>query len=479
MPQVINSNISSLNAQRHLNSSQGALNRSIERLSSGLRINSAKDDAAGLAITQRMTAQIRGMDQAMRNANDGISLAQTAEGALQESSNILQRIRELAIQSANSSNSSSDRASLQLEVTQLTAELDRISSTTEFNGQRIIDGSFSGAAFQVGANANQTINISIASAKSSAIGAIASATGTEVTSATLSGITIAVGGGAATSISSSANFTGNTYQDASSAFAKAAAINDAGVAGLNATATTSGTATFVDFGGTAGDVYDLSINGVQAISNLDVSSVAVTNIVVRDAINLISNQTGITASVNGADITLTAADGRNIVVDESGSTQQGATEALSSGDFDGSDAGAVTQRGTISLAANSSIAFTGTTAPAGFSANIAVDSNGIDDVDISTAAGAQTAIQRADAAIETMSTIRANLGAIQNRLNSTISNLASNSENASASRSRIQDADFASETAKMTRANILQQAGVAMLSQANSQPQLALQLLGG
>ena len=179
----INTNVLSLNAQRNLNNSQSALATSLERLSTGLRINSAKDDAAGLAISDRMTAQIRGLNQAVRNANDGISLAQTAEGALQESTNILQRMRELAVQSANDTNSDSDRAALQAEVTQLQAELDRIAQTTEFNGKRILDGSFSGATFQVGANAGQTISFGIGSAKSSAMGHIANQTGTEVTAA--------------------------------------------------------------------------------------------------------------------------------------------------------------------------------------------------------------------------------------------------------------------------------------------------------
>src|SRR3989338_6450843 len=183
MAQVINTNVMSLNAQRNLGVSGKALAQSIQRLSSGLRINSAKDDAAGLAISDRMTAQIRGMNQAVRNANDGISLAQVAEGAMQETTNILQRMRELSVQSANSTNSSSDRQALQEEVGQLQAEIDRIAQNTEFNGQRILDGSFSNASFQVGANANQTISFSIQSVKGSSIGGIASETGSEVSAA--------------------------------------------------------------------------------------------------------------------------------------------------------------------------------------------------------------------------------------------------------------------------------------------------------
>src|SRR3954449_7627513 len=185
MPQVINMNIASLNAQRNLNQSQSALQTSLQRLSSGLRINSAKDDAAGLAISQRFTSQIRGLDQAARNANDGISLAQTAEGGLGTAGDLLQRMRELAVQSANGTNSSSDRASLQSEVSQLQQELNRIATTTQFNGQNVLDGSLSATQFQVGANANQTINVGIANAQASAIGnfTLGSLSGTGLNSA--------------------------------------------------------------------------------------------------------------------------------------------------------------------------------------------------------------------------------------------------------------------------------------------------------
>ncbi len=170
MPQVINTNIASLNAQRNLNSSQAAQAQAIQRLSSGLRINSAKDDAAGLAISDRFTTQIRGLTQASRNANDGISLAQTAEGALSQVGDNLQRIRELALQSANATNSSSDRAALNSEVTQLLAEVSRVATQTQFNGLNLLDGTFSAAQFQVGANANQIISVSVAGATTDSLG---------------------------------------------------------------------------------------------------------------------------------------------------------------------------------------------------------------------------------------------------------------------------------------------------------------------
>jgi flagellin len=472
---TINTNVASLNAQRNLNQSQDSLGTAMQRLSSGLRINSAKDDAAGLAISDRMTAQIRGLNQAARNANDGISLAQTAEGALQESTNILQRMREIAVQSANDTNTASDRASLQAEVSQLQEELDRIAGTTEFNGQRLLDGSFSSATFQVGANAGQTISFGIASAKASSIGQIANATGTEVSASAATNITLAVGGGAATNVSSSDNFavSGDTYRDGSSAYAKAAAINDTGLTGLSATASTTGTQTMGAIGGTALDTYTLSINGVSIYSGLDVST-SLTSTELRDQINANSSETGVIASENAGDITLTASDGRNIDVSESGTGFTAGTDGLTvtGGDFDG------TLRGTIELSATDTIDIGGTQADIGFtSAGVAKDNLGVNSADVSTRSGAAEAIKRVDSAIASIDDIRGDLGAVQNRFESTIANLNNVSENLSAARSRIMDADIARETSEMTKQNVLQQAGVSILAQANQAPQIALSLL--
>ncbi|TYP00174.1 flagellin [Geothermobacter ehrlichii] len=480
MALTINTNISSLNAQRNLNKSQGALAKSMQRLSSGLRINSAKDDAAGLAIANRMTAQIRGLNQAARNANDGISLAQTAEGALQESTNILQRMRELALQSANETNSSSDRKSLQAEVSQLVSELDRIATTTTFNGRRVLDGSFSGATFQVGANAGETISFTIGSAKAASIGFIAKGTGSEVSANNATDITISVGGGATYNIANSANFahsTDTTYRGGDSAYAKAAAINDAGIAGLTATASTSGNTTFAAVGGTSGDTYTLKVNGVTVYNNADVSTaLSVTD--VRDAINAVSGQTGVIASSDGSTLTLTAADGRNIVVEESGTGFTTGTDGINNGSGDFAAAASDTLRGKIELSALDTIAIGGTQADIGFTAaGIAKDTQGLDSVDISTASGAQEAIKRIDSALGSIDSIRGDLGAVQNRFETTIANLQNVAENLSAARSRILDADIAQETASMTKSNILQQAGVAVLAQANQAPQLALSLL--
>jgi len=470
----INTNIVSLNAQRNLGKTQGMLEKSLGRLSSGLRINSAKDDAAGLAISDRMTSQIRGLNQAVRNANDGISLAQTAEGALQESTNILQRMRELAVQSANDTNTSSDRTSLQAEVSQLQAEIERIANTTSFNGQRLLDGTFSNASFQVGSEAGESIAFGISSAKGSAIGAIAEGTGTEVAAATAADITLTIGGGATTNISSSADYaTTTTGQEAESAYAKVAAINDAGIAGLSATASTTGTQAVGAVGGSATDTYTLAINGTSIFNGVDASG-GITNAQIRDQINLSSSTTGVTASLDGGDMTLTATDGRSILVAESGTGFTGGTDGLSvtGGDFDGN------LRGTISLSAASTIAIGGTQANIGFTAaGVSLDSNGVDDINIATLAGANTAMKRLDAAMATIDSIRGDLGSVQNRFEHTIANLESVSENVSAARSRIMDADFAAETAEMTKAQVLQQAGVAMLAQANMLPQAVLSLL--
>lgn len=477
MAQVINTNVTSLIAQRNLKTSSSAMQTSIQRLSSGLRINSAKDDAAGLAISERMTSQIRGMNQAVRNANDGISLAQVAEGAMQVSSNLLQRMRELSVQSANSTNNATDRKSIQDEVSQLQSELDRVAFDTQFNGQRILDGSFTNASFQVGANANQTITFSVGNVQSSAIGGIAAQTGSQVSANAATDLTIAIGSGATFSIDSSAGYVGsNNGQDETSAYAKAAAINAAGITGLSVTASTTGSQAVGTIGhGGATDTYDLTLNGVDIFNGQSVTG-GLSNITLRDAINQSSNETGVIASLNGSSITLTAADGRNISVVEGGTNFVSGTDGISvtGGSFDPTT---TPLRGQVTLSATDSIAVGGTASEVGLSAFIAKDSLGVNSIDVSTAAGAQTAIQRIDAAINSVNASRAGIGAIQNRFDFTIGNLQNVSDNMSAARSQIQDADYASETANLTKNQILQQAGTAMLAQANSLPQSVLSLL--
>jgi flagellin len=672
----------SLNAQRNLSKSQSALAQSMERLSSGLRINSAKDDAAGLAISDRMTSQINGLDQASRNANDGISLAQTAEGALQETTNILQRMRELAVQSANDTNTQSDRDSLNSEVTQLQSEITRIAQTTQFNGQTLLDGTMTDATFQVGANAgvDQTISFSIDSAKASdlsSIGSVISATngtpvsGAAVTSGGLSG-TLTVNGNAVAATSGDALAIANAINAADSTVTAAAVnsqsftfssvtpttVSSASITGSSAVFSTASLATFASGGllvngnevgavtasngtfaqnlvdaiaaadsgvsgtvGTAsltdtitafaanagtGGTYNLSVDGLDiltattlsagitiadvqnafvavstagaattggtltngvtwhltsagaltlsdstgadlvldenitgtavgamlssgdhtaigAITLTSTSTIALSG-TAEDTIGFTNNETatasttttgtysinlasdvaglsatgaaisvtagsggtitasdvisalsgaGYTASVSGSTITVANSDGSNFAISQSLSTGE------TGGFTTGVASGGTLYRGVVTLDsyADITLADTGTDmANAGLS-NVGNATTTIDQIDISTRAGATTAIGSVDLALSTIDTIRGGLGAVQNRFESTISNLSNVSENLSAARSRILDADIAQETSNLTKQNILQQAGVAILAQANQAPQLALSLL--
>jgi flagellin len=470
MPQTINTNLASLTAQRNSSNTQNDLSTAINRLSSGLRINSAKDDAAGLAIAERFTAQVRGLNQAARNANDGISLAQVAEGALGSISGNLQRIRELAIQSANSTNSASDRVALQQEVAQLIAEVDRVGAQTQFNGLNLLDGSFTAQQFQVGANANQTISISgIASARATALGVSYSATvtGGAVTATALVAGAVTING---TSIQA-ATAGASAGQTAASAWAVAQAINGSQstvVATANATTVTGGNPAAA--GAIAANAFQ--INGINIGAIAAGADVPGQGANVAAAINLVSAATGVTATAAaGGAVTLTAIDGRNI--DIAGTvTNTGLTVA--------------TNRGTVTLTnANAStttgIAIAGT-APAngGFTAGTTVGTAtgaAISVLDISSVNGANIALASVDAALTQINGERAKLGAIQNRFSSTIQNLQTSAENQAAARSRIQDADFAAETAALSRAQVLQQAGTAMIAQANQLPQQVLQLL--
>ena len=385
MAAIINTNVVSLNAQRNLSSSQNALATSLQRLSSGMRINSAKDDAAGLAISERMTSQIRGLNQAARNANDGISMSQTAEGALGEIGNNLQRIRELAVQSRNASNSVSDRQALNNEVQQVKSEIDRVASSTSFNGTKLIDGSFTNQSFQVGANVGETISISsLVDARSSSLG---------------------------TSTSSTANVTGA----ASTAF----------------TAITAG---------------DLTINGVSVGAVAAGGNAATQGANIAAAINTVSSTTNVTATADAAGkVTLTNGSGSNTVVAFAGASATTATTGLTAG---------------TTTSTSSTVA-------------------GFATVDISTTWGADTAIAAMDSALSALNAGRADLGAYQNRFSSAIANVQTTAENLSASRSRIVDTDFAAETATLSRNQVLQQAGTAMLTQANAMPQSVLALLRG
>ncbi|WP_295401269.1 flagellin [uncultured Thiocystis sp.] len=732
MAMVINTNVASLNAQRNITKSQGSLSQSMERLSSGLRINSAKDDAAGSAIVSRLTSQVKGLDQAVRNANDGISLVQTAEGALSESSNILQRMRELSVQSANGTYTSGNRTTLNAETQQLVKELDRISSSTNFNGLNLLDGTSQDVKLQIGAEANQTITVSIGTLDAKSLGVsesvgvgsigrtasetvVAHATASTVAAAMSAAVSNSTTGtqalgtgdlvinGIAIDSAKGSSDNASAYGKEASAISTAAAINaksdqtgvtaivgetrvggsamatgpglggaatgvialngvkinltisavatgtasadnaanraniikainlesdrtgviatdsgtdnggitltaadgrnislhmasgslsaaNTGIGGLATTAgalgvsLTTGTVTLVSSGGkpieitsgseghsidagftegtytgnatqisskladstqamTAGNVFvngvsvgpsyatdDTASSGSKAASaiakaaafnsvsdktgvtatvnqnradnttaqvsgaasvagtingvsfvgfNTTVGDLSANRTALVNAINEISDQTGVKAidtgekgSADGGGVQLVAEDGRNIITN------------ISNGENVGFDAGAKTFVGEFTLSSDKEITITrGTDTNLSYS-GLALgnygggkDGQSLSSIDISTVDGANKAIKAIDNALETVNNVRADLGAVNNRLDFTINNLSSISQNATASRSRIQDADFASETAMLSRSQVLQQASSAMLAQANSAPQQVLSLL--
>lgn len=568
MPQIINSNIASLTAQRNLNSSQSSLNTSLERLSSGLRINSAKDDAAGLAISERMTSQVRGLNQAARNANDGISMSQTAEGALSEMGNNLQRIRELSVQSANSTNTASDRAALQAEVTQLTAEIQRVASQTQFNGLNLLDGSFSTVNFQVGANANQTISASSGNFQTNAfgnyrigglaafnpggsgdlvagtVGANGDAIGNSVLLSGTTGDASGINGAAAAGDFRVSTGSGNFdvyYRAGASANEIATSINATG-SGVKASAITE-VVLGADTGSGAGfqqnTTYSFAIStdysdptnanavdpkfttisfktgGSDDASDVDSGSYLSTAV---QAFNDASAKTGFSAeavlsedgywslkltNANGQDLRIlnnsydntgTAIDitvSDTAVLDGDTNTADSLADTLAGGGLDTTTGVWTNGNGawyTGKVLLDSSKSFSVTTAvadvfqDAGTPGTAAAGTYGAqlqatNAVDVTTFDAAQRTLAIVDSALATVNDQRARFGAMQNRLESTISNLQSASENLSASRSRIQDADFAAESANLTRSQILQQAGVAMLAQANSLPNNVLSLL--
>ena len=405
MPQFINTNIASLNTQRALNGSQSALQTSLQRLSSGLRINSAKDDAAGLAISERFTSQIRGLNQAVRNANDGISLAQTAEGALSSIGSSLQRVRELAVQSSNDTNSSGDRQAINDEVQQLIAEIERVANTTEFNGQRVLDGSLTDLFFQVGANQGQTIAVTGVDSRSSVLGTSESA--------------LAAGGVSQDEI--------NNVAIGITGFSAEMDITVDGAAALFSTTTLAAATSMEEAVRAINSAIDTAAAGDSVIADanlkasLRVDNAGLTSIVVNGKHDL---NTAATPLFTNTAISATLTVGGPIVVTAAASAQ--------------------------------------------------VD---LQDINVTTRQDSFQTIGSVDGALNQINSLRGELGAVQTRFSSTIANLQTTSENLSSSRSRIRDADFAQETAELTRNQIIQQAGIAMLSQANSAPQNVLSLL--
>jgi len=398
MPQTINTNINSLTAQRNLNASQGSLSTSMQRLSSGLRVNSAKDDAAGLAIAERMNTQVRGLNVAARNANDGISLAQVAEGALGKVGDMLQRMRELAVQSANATNSADDRKALQSEVGQLRDEINRVAKQTSFNGTKLLDGSFSAATFQIGANSGEAITIAA------------------LTNASTDGLSnVDYGAGNVTDVSTGTITT--------------------------LTAVAAGTlAMTVD-----GTEYDLAALGDARSAEERLGQVA-------EAINRRASDTGVTAYLSketDGDYTI---EFRSSKLDSTG-----VPAAVSFGGFTVAETGIGDTSATIA----------------------ATNATGIADLSVETTEESWLAIKQIDDSLDQINSARATLGAVQSRFENAVSNIMIQSENTAAARGRIMDADFAAETANLSRAQILQQAGTAMVAQANQLPQQVLQLLKG
>jgi flagellin len=510
MASTINTNIASLTAQRNLSMSQASLQTSMQRLSSGLRINSAKDDAAGLAISDRMTSQIRGLNQATRNANDGISLAQVAEGALGSVSSNLQRIRELSVQAANGTNSASDRQALQQEVLQLKQEIARVGSQTEFNGLKLLDGSYTTQLFQVGANAAQTIGVSITSALATDMGnnvvstqpptsatpnistAIAGTTPIEAATNNFAaqGLTVA-GNGTVNYVPGPTLASATQLPLGSTAKAVATAVNAyTALSGVTAVASTTATISnvavgpvqFKLVGANTGPNAAVTISATVS-SPTDLSAIAA-------AVNAQSGTTNITATSDKVgNLVLTDNEGNDIKIDNLGTTAAAGLDGafFLGGDTTSSAAVTIGVSGGGYAVAGGSVKFNSAT---GFSMTsddgaftlLASQNEGsvlsaVSSIDISSAAGATDALRVVDAALASISNNRAQLGAVQNRFATTIENLQTNSENLSASRSRIQDADFALETANLSRTQILQQAGTAMVAQANQLPQGVLALL--
>ncbi|MCP4988120.1 MAG: flagellin [Colwellia sp.] len=472
-------NTASLNAQRNLSKSGEGLATSMQRLSSGMRINSAKDDAAGMQIANRLTSQVNGLGVAQRNANDGISMAQTAEGAMQESSAILQRMRDLSLQSANGSNGAEDRAALQKEMGALQQELTRIAETTKFGATSLIDGSFGTKQFQVGANANETINVSLGNMAADAIGAHEIKGGGAASNNLGDVQTLSLNANHATS-ADTLNINGSTMSVAANTGAATIAdtINGLGngvvaeaklettISGINAASTST---INIEKGAGTVDSYDLGTYGGD--------SARLAEDMQADGYDAIYDETTDTITFKATDV-----DGMDTTgaADYSKFKIGGTAVATSSGSLSISSE--------LNLSSSNKIGISGTTANEIFGTGAAVVAStggssalsSVESLDISgvDSSGAQSAIKTIDAALAQIDSQRADLGAVQNRFSHTISNLANVAENVSASRSRIQDTDFASETAQMTKNQILQQAGTTILSQANQIPQAATSLLG-
>jgi len=459
MAMTINTNIVSINAQRNLGLSGSQLGVSMQRLSSGLRVNSAKDDAAGLAIAERMSAQAKGLAVAARNANDGISLAQTAEGALGKMGDMLQRMRELAVQASNATNSEDDRKALQAEVSQLRSEIDRVAKTTTFNNQKILDGSFAGGVFQVGAGAGDNITVGgITNAKASALSNISygerSFAGLD--EATFGVATDPTGDfayGYEIEVETGDLEVNGVKLDGFAAASSAQERLGQVVAAINAKTADTGVTAFLEADPDNSAQYQITLMSSKVDANGDVADVTLK---------------GFYKSVTGlaSEAAFTPATGEATVAET--------LEAVQTA-FDAAKATAGTA--TNFTAIDGGAAATTVIADAAAAAEAAKKQEGIEKIDVSTQAGAWKALKHIDDAIDQVNSARADLGALQTRFEKSIENIDIMNENISAARGRIVDADFASETAALSRTQILQQAGTAMVAQANQLPQQVLSLL--
>ncbi len=456
-------NTASMAASRTLNQNQKALAQSFQRLSTGLRINSSKDDAAGLAISNRLSAQLRGLTQASRNANDGISMLQTADSALSEQQTMLQRLRELAVQASSDTADSAVRSAIQTEASALVAEIDRIATTTNYNGKKLLDGSFSAAKLQIGANSGDTFELSFNRAASRDLGKVVQhTTSSAVTNAAWAADALTING-TSVRVTTAADDTVSTAGNVYSAIAKAAAINDGtGTHGVTAkaNATVLVASAAVAAGATAAG---FAINGVtvgEVTTDANDASGALVG-----AINAVSSQTGVSASNSGGVLTLTAVDGRNIAVTGGGAALDIAAEGRGSLTLQADEAFYVGGAGVVTVAID---------AAAVFSTNRATNASNLN---FGTQAGSSTAIEVLDDALNQIASRQASVGALLNRMDSTVSNLSTAAENVAAARARIVETDFAAETAAFTKQQILQQASAVMLAQANVSSQVVLSLL--
>lgn len=541
----VNTNITSLGVQKNLNKAADALSTSMNRLSSGLKINSAKDDAAGMQIANRLGNQVKGLNVAIANANNGVSIAQTAEGAMQESTNTLQRLRELALQASNGDKSDADRVSLQQEFTAKVGELTRTANTTTFGGRNLLDGSFNNVAFQIGADANQTISFGMTDI--SATGLKGSYSEAKTNGAAMAGLTAtsigsplsaSVTGGAAVPPTAAAVVTingtdVNLAKDATAAD-MAKAINDAGISGVSASetggkitlksanadlvvagagatalgltaATTTAADTIVPAGTISVNGQDLVLAGTEKVSEVLTSIAGLDGI----ATATLNNGRIEVTSENGKDVALTnKTSGALSALGLAPGTSQAKLQADTSINLNGvevkfkkgdtadaivssinsASTGVTASKntdGTLALFADKDIVIADGSAggglkalglDAGKTAAVTLETT-VSDLSVLTAASAQQAIQALDGAMQQIDSQRSQLGAVQNRFSSTVSNLQSIAQNSAAAKGRVEDADFAAETAELTKQQTLQQASTAILSQANQLPSSVLKLL--